>query len=62
VGSAEDTAGIRRALRELTERMGETGDEDAALALREKADAVEEGLKLLRELALSHGGLQQRRA
>jgi two-component system chemotaxis response regulator CheB len=48
-------------LRELTERLGQAGDEDAARALREKADAVEERLRLLRELALAHGGLRQER-
>jgi two-component system chemotaxis response regulator CheB len=48
-------------LGELSERMRDAGDDEAAQALRDKADAVEERLKLLRELALAHGGLQQER-
>jgi hypothetical protein len=41
--------------------MREAGDDETAQALREKADALEERLELLRELALAHGGLQQER-
>jgi two-component system chemotaxis response regulator CheB len=48
-------------LAELSERMRDAGDDEAAQALRDKADAVGERLKLLRELALAHGGLQQER-